>query len=183
MEKANTNNPSEFWRTIENLGPKKKNKIPWEVLCDDGSVNCDVNDVLNCWKHDFENLLKAPPPENEEQLNFIRNIEQKLNRTQREWTDDNTNKDINCEFSKSEVATVIHNAKKGKAPGIDGVISDTLHNRTSINFLTALFNQCLDSGLMPSVWARGIITPIPKGAKGDSRTPLNYHGISLTCHQ
>ncbi len=96
------------------MGPKRKSKIPWEVLSEDGSVYYDVDNVLNCWKHDFESLLRAPLPENEEQSQFIDNIEQEIHRLQREWTSENTNKDLNCEFSKSEVATIFHNAKKGK---------------------------------------------------------------------
>ncbi len=66
LEKANMNNPTEFWHTITNLGPKKKTKIPWEVLTEDGSVLYETDEVLDDWKHEFENLLRAPPPANEE---------------------------------------------------------------------------------------------------------------------
>ena len=45
--------------------------------------------------------------------------------------------------------------------------------------LTSLFNHCLAHGVIPTTWARGVISPIPKSASSDPRVPLNYRGISL----
>ena len=53
----------------------------------------------------------------------------------------------------------------------DGVV-DVLHK---------LFQLCLDSGKIPSVWRKAIICPIPKDEKLDQKVPLNYRGISLLC--
>ena len=39
--------------------------------------------------------------------------------------------------------------------------------------------MCLDSGKIPSVWTKAIISPIPKSSTSDSRIPMNYRGISL----
>ena len=50
---------------------------------------------------------------------------------------------------------------------------------SGINSLHALFNICLDNGLIPSIWRTAIITPIPKDSTKDPRIPLNYRGISL----
>ena len=36
-----------------------------------------------------------------------------------------------------------------------------------------------NSGLVPTIWLKSIINPIPKGSKKDPYTPLNYRGISL----
>ena len=105
-------------------------KIPWKVLAENGDVLYEYDEVLNCWKHDFEGLLRAPAPETNEQQDFIEGIKLESNQWQREWTDENTDGVLNREFSKSEVAFTIDRAKKGKAPGIDGIVSDTLHNRT-----------------------------------------------------
>ena len=33
--------------------------------------------------------------------------------------------------------------------------------------------------MIPSLWGKGIISPIPKNAAGDPRIPMNYRGISL----
>ena len=69
--------------------------------------------------------------------------------------------------------------KFAKAPVLDGVVADTLKNRMSIDVLTALFNFCLDNNVIPSVWAKGIISLIPKNAAGNPFIPSNYRGISL----
>ena len=39
--------------------------------------------------------------------------------------------------------------------------------------------MCLDSGKIPSVWTKAIISPIPKSSTSDSRIPMNYREISL----
>ncbi len=57
MERANTSNPKDFWRTIANLGPRKKNKVPWEVYDEDGNVCDEYDAVMNTWKESFEGLL------------------------------------------------------------------------------------------------------------------------------
>ncbi len=70
-------------------------------------------------------------------------------------------------------------AKSGKAPGIDGLIVDVMKNHLTINILVALFTKCLRLQLMPSIWAKGVISPIPKSPDNNPRVPLNYRGISL----
>ncbi len=64
-------------------------------------------------------------------------------------------------------------------PGIDSLTYEVLKNEPTIASLTVLFNKCLNSGIVPSQWVRGIIKPIPKSASSDLRVPLNYRGISL----
>ena len=49
-----------------------------------------------------------------------------------------------------------------------------------INYLIyVLFNLCFKTGKVPSMWNRGIITPIPKCSTSDPRDPLSYRGITL----
>lgn len=48
-----------------------------------------------------------------------------------------------------------------------------------INVLHKLFNLCFKTGKVPSMWNRGIITPIPKCSTSDPRDPLSYRGITL----
>ena len=50
-----------------------------------------------------------------------------------------------------------------------------------IDYLHSLFNLCLDSGLIPSIWRKAIITPLPKDNTKDPRIPLHYRRISLLC--
>ena len=45
--------------------------------------------------------------------------------------------------------------------------------------LTAIFNQSLTSGNLPSIWTKATVAPIFK--KGDRSLPENYRPVSLTC--
>ena len=45
--------------------------------------------------------------------------------------------------------------------------------------LTAIFNQSLNSGILPKVWSKAFITPVFK--KGSRCEPENYRPVSLTC--
>ena len=59
------------------------------------------------------------------------------------------------------------------------MISEVMKNDNCIRILTALFNKCLETQLLPSTWLQAMIAPVPKNASSDPRVPLNYHGISL----
>jgi hypothetical protein len=53
-------------------------------------------------------------------------------------------------------------AKNGKSPGIDLIQAEECKNQIVIYVLYKLFNLCIKTGKVPSIWNRGIITPIPK---------------------
>ncbi len=74
---------------------------------------------------------------------------------------------------------IIADSRSGKAPGIDGLINEAFKNTASTKVLTVLFNPCLHKHLQPSVWSRGIISPIPKTKDNNPHELLNYRGISL----
>ena len=103
MEKSNTSNPIEFWKSIENLGPRKKHKIPMEVEMKDGTFSDAFDDVMYRWKQDFQELLTPPPPDSDTQLNFQEEITHSNEETEASWNEDNTNACLNLPFTKSEV--------------------------------------------------------------------------------
>ncbi len=109
LEKANTSNPSEFWRTIENLGPKKKRKIPTEVLLEDGSVSDIFDDVLSKWRRDFQELLTPPIPNSAEQQEFSRLIAEGNEEAEASWSNErvNTDTELNVPITKNEIYTVL----------------------------------------------------------------------------
>ncbi len=45
--------------------------------------------------------------------------------------------------------------------------------------LYKLFSKFFLSAILPTVWLKAIITPIPKSSSKDPYVPLNYRGISL----
>ena len=74
---------------------------------------------------------------------------------------------------------VICKAKQGKACGIDDIPSEVLQNDTALYFLHVLFNLCFNNSIVPSLWSKCIINPIPKSSTMDPRDPLSYRGIAL----
>ena len=86
---------------------------------------------------------------------------------------------MNRLFTITEVRKAVLKSKNKKAAGIDGLIYEALKNETTIRTLTELFNKCLSTGLLPSMWLKGVIKPIPKSHKSDPRVPLNCQEISL----
>ena len=89
------------------------------------------------------------------------------------------NVSLNYTISRSEVEHVVYGAKTGKAVGPDKIPYEVLKYPIIIDILHKLFNYCFDTGIIPSIWRKAIITPIPKDLTKDKRIPLNYRGISL----
>ncbi|CAG2233157.1 unnamed protein product [Mytilus edulis] len=86
---------------------------------------------------------------------------------------------LDCEISVEEVFNVLKSSKNGKSPGYDEIPVELYKNQTMLNALTRVFNICFDSGKVPAMWSKGIITPIPKSSTSDPRDPLSYRGITL----
>ena len=43
---------------MKNLGPKRVTEIPLEVYNEAGGISNNLNDVLDCWKFEFEKLYR-----------------------------------------------------------------------------------------------------------------------------
>ena len=78
-----------------------------------------------------------------------------------------------------ELENVIAKLKTKKSVGWDKIPNEVIKNKSITSLLFKFFQKCFDSSLVPSVWLKSIITPIPKNAHKDPYTPLNYCGISL----
>ena len=64
IEDCTTNDPKQFWDHIQRLGPQKSKEIHLKGYNDLG-VTCNINNVLNKWRADFQNLYNAPDADNE----------------------------------------------------------------------------------------------------------------------
>lgn len=97
----------------------------------------------------------------------------------------NSNSEIYCDeyldsvITTEEVFNVLKLSKNGKSPGYDDIQVELYKNPTALNALTRIFNICYDSGKVPVIWSKGVITPIPKSSTADPRDPLSYRGITL----
>ena len=161
---------TEFWRNIGKVGisQTKKNKTPFEVVLDDGTISSDKQVVFERWERDFSDLLNS---------NAESDMNQENNHNSR--TRETTYPMLNDHISIFEVKKVIDDAKRGKSVGIDELPSEVLKNDISVSFLHVLFNICFVTGIVPSVWNKSIINPIPKSSQSDPRDPLSYRGITL----
>ena len=97
--------------------------------------------------------------------------------------------DTNCffseldeNFSEAEISKQIHNLKKDKSPGIDGLLNEMFVECENVflPIFTKLFNHILSTGVYPKDWCKGIVIPIFK--KGDSEDAGNYRPITLISH-
>ncbi|CAG2253657.1 unnamed protein product [Mytilus edulis] len=158
-------NPKEFWRKIGKIGvgSERQNYIPMEVKLDNGHISSDKDEVLNKWKCDFSNM-------------FNRNDDSDVNICEND-VDVLYDDMLDCEISVEEVFNVLKCSKNGKSPGYDEIPVELYKNQTMLNALTRVFNICFDSGKVPAMWSKGIITPIPKSSTSDPRDPLSYRGL------
>ena len=87
--------------------------------------------------------------------------------------------ELDKEISTEEIAKAINSMKRGKSPGVDGLVSDFfIDSKTFIlPYLHKVYNYILETGEYPKTWSEGLIVPIPK--KGDLSDPTNYRGITL----
>ena len=87
-----------------------------------------------------------------------------------------------CSTNKKELITVIKNLKNVKAPGLDRVSNEMI--KASFEILKEayikLFNFVMTLGIVPSIWCKGLISPIHKS--GDPLNPESYRPICvLSC--
>ena len=63
--------------------------------------------------------------------------------------------------------------------GIDRLPYEVFKKDIYVRFLTHFFQMCFSNCVIPGMWRKSIISPIPKSSSSDIRVPLNYRGISL----
>ncbi len=140
-----------------------------EVVLESGEVSRDTDIVLDTWQskfHEVYNPADANCWQVDSHYNICNNIfSYPCN--------------VNDPISIDEVLRSLNMAKHGKAAGIDDIKSEVLQNPTSLTILHRLFNVCFDTGIVPKIWSKGIINPLPKSSTTDPRDPLQYRGITL----
>jgi hypothetical protein len=165
-------NQGEFWKRIGQVGiAQDRNKgVPMEVIDDDGAIIKDPAVVLNKWKVHFQDLLNTNVTDNAnpdiEHLSYSEPV--------------GGTAVLNMDISLQEIHNALKLAKTGKAVGIDELPVEVLKNELCANFLKSLFNVCFQTGQIPSVWGRSVITPVHKDRASEIREPGNHRGISIT---
>ena len=81
-----------------------------------------------------------------------------------------TPRELDKDITETEVKTCIEKLKTNKAWGTDGILNEYL--KSTVNLMcpiyTKIFNIILSSGIVPTEWTLGQLTPIFKN-KGDRK--------------
>jgi hypothetical protein len=97
----------------------------------------------------------------------------------REYDMNNPEYKENPELSFDEIGKIINKLKLNKASGIDNIPNFVLKKHDVMILLYNLFKKCFEYSILPTVWLKSVITPIPKSSSKDPFVPINYRGISL----
>ena len=84
-------------------------------------------------------------------------------------------------FTVEETRRVITSMDNKKAPGIDGITGEVYKSVFEIlpEYLTAMYNSCLNRGIFPKRWKTAKMIPIVKPGKENSDEPSKFRPISL----
>jgi hypothetical protein len=176
------NNPREFWKFMKNLGPRKRSEILMKVYNENGELKSDIPYILNNWKDSFHNLYNKPNETiSQENEMFYQNVmyvketrESDMNNPEYK-----ENPELNGPLSFDEIGKIINKLKLNKASGIDNIPNFVLTKHDVKFLLDNLFKKCFEYSILPTVWLKSVITPIPKRSSKDRFVPINYSGICL----
>ncbi len=84
---------------------------------------------------------------------------QRINMQEYNYTPNNS---LNTPISFEEVKKFIRNLKNRKSTVIDQIPNEALNKPDVILMLHALFSKCFQTCVLPLVWLKAIITPVPK---------------------
>ncbi|KAK3099269.1 hypothetical protein FSP39_001936 [Pinctada imbricata] len=165
IEKIDTlksSNAREFWklvRELKELDTEKKTKI-----------NSDIIPPEKWFTH-FENLLGSQVKSKDS----MENIEYEIEKLKNEPYFN----ELDFSIKESEIKKAISNLKKGKACGLDNINNEMIKISQDVCLVTyqKIFNKILNTGIFPSKWSKGYITPIHKA--GNASDPNNYRGIMI----
>ena len=176
-----TKDPREFWNHINKLGPRVNTNIPMKVYDVNGVLNSDFKTVLDKWKDDFKSLYDCSDNIHSFNREFYDNVMLEKDRFESQMEEEEyvANLELNHLLSFDEIEHVVNNLKMKKSTGIDEIPNEVLKHHDVMLLLYYFYVKCFETGILPSVWLKAIIIPIPKSTTKDPHVPLNYRGISL----
>ena len=81
----------------------------------------------------------------------------------------------------NETKYALQKLKDGKATGCDEIKNEIIKSPKLTKVVHNLFVKCFETGLVPTKWRTGIISPIPTNNMKSQTDPLNYCGLMLLC--
>lgn len=160
LDTLQSQNPKEFWEIVEQITEKSV-------------TNQEFPDTFVTKLHNhFEKLNTQTWDDqdtNPQILLEIHNLESK--KFPPTSLDDN--------IKNQEITEAINNLKNNKAAGLDRITNEMIKYGKDIilPLLAKLFNKILTTGIFPTQWTKGYVSPIHK--KDDTLDPNNYRGITI----
>ena len=162
LEQININNPTNFWKHIRKLGPRKEADIPFAVRTEDRVITNEESIVLKAWENEISNLFHRP----DEVLNKFDTTffnEKKLQKELMEnMTSSNEDIELNERITEHELEKASQKLKLWKAVRCDEIPNEVLKVPGVWGILCKLFNACFEKSLILTIWKSAIIKPIPK---------------------
>ena len=132
------NNPQQFWKEINKLGPKRVQIIPTEVIINDDLVETRKEFVLKKWEQDFADLFSGNQISSNFDDDFLREACVLKNEMERNMVQDEFNIILNSDISLEEVRAVIHKSKVKKAVGVEEIPNEVLKSLSLLNVLLSV---------------------------------------------
>jgi hypothetical protein len=190
---ANQGDSKRFWAMFKRLrGTTRTNKSPPPVAEDDkGEVVTDPVEVLRVWREFSVSIASADLRGTQEEGiyddDYRREVEDRLALLKQARLHHAI---LDGVITEKEVWAAVRKLKLGKAPGMDGILTDILKtaadgvgtskmrgNNTVVTALCLLFNFVLDREVWPERWGTGVIFPLHKD--GSRLDPANFRPITL----
>ncbi len=180
LEQSANSNHVEFWNKLKQLGPRKSSSIPLTVKVD-GTETSDINTVKKKWETDFSELLNPSIDGNHYNDEFLENKKKYVTGKERDFMEEHyqPSEQLNASFTTQELKFAANKLKEKKALGIDLIANEILKCETLHGVLLTFFQTCFKQSVVPSLFKKAIIKPIPKSSTKDPYLPLSYRGISL----
>ena len=78
----------------------------------------------------------------------------------------------NAPITRDEVKFHMLKLKNNKASGIDNIPNEVLKQPDVMLLMYHMFVKFFEAGLIPSLWLKAVITPVPKSSSKDPFVPL-----------
>lgn len=128
------------------------------------------------WIESVEALLDALLPADSLQVETIQQQQKRQQMVQR-----HEGAQTSPPFEKDKIIEAIKKLKFRKAPGPDGIQSEILLElrEEMMDDLCLLYNECLRTGIYPTIWKRGELVIIQKSGDRDPEEPKYCRSICL----
>ena len=160
---------SKLWRTIKTLDGKSTQTAENEAITFNGSQVSSPKQIANRFNEQFTTSKLGRHNSSRE----TRLVSREVRRNPKETT---------VTFTTDLVTRAIRSCSNTKAFGPDKLSIFHLKHLgpRATAYLTALFNDSVNSSRIPAIWKSSIVIPIPKPGK-DSSQGTSYRPISLIC--